>query len=305
MKNNKQSWLARLKYKIFKAKDGKYIYVDETGGYWSVILFIKDAYTVDFVNAIDQAYEASKAFGKFTKQLINIDISKIGNFDPDEVKYKTGKHMLSLSQLNFYVDSLLPPYENYINNKAHRSYETLRAKKLYGNDTIPETKLSDDILENFSEDDKVMVLDNAIELARNNLNSIQSFQNIAKGKQKIINAYNTEYHKRLALSFACLVLFFIGAPLGSIIRKGGFGLPMIMAIFIFVVYFFISTFGEKMATSNTISPFFGGWLATIILLPFGLLLMKRAINDKGIFNIDKFLQPINNFFNKLIKNNKT
>ena len=68
---------------LVQAKDGKYIYVDETGGYWSVILFIKDAYTVDFVNAIDQAYEASKAFGKFTKQLIDIDISKINETIPN------------------------------------------------------------------------------------------------------------------------------------------------------------------------------------------------------------------------------
>ena len=68
---------------LVQAKDGKYIYVDETGGYWSVILFIKDAYTVDFVNAIDQAYEASKAFGKFTKQLINVDISKIKETIPN------------------------------------------------------------------------------------------------------------------------------------------------------------------------------------------------------------------------------
>ncbi len=296
----------QINNKVITAKKGTIL--NEEGSRYLTLVLEDGHYHEDIISkrtTIDERKRMRFNKAKFKEYTVNIDISKIGNFDPDEVKYKTGKHMLSLSQLNFYVDSLLPPYENYINNKAHRSYETLRAKKLYGNDTIPETKLSDDILENFSEDDKVMVLDNAIELARNNLNSIQSFQNIAKGKQKIINAYNTEYHKRLALSFACLVLFFIGAPLGSIIRKGGFGLPMIMAIFIFVVYFFISTFGEKMATSNTISPFFGGWLATIILLPFGLLLMKRAINDKGIFNIDKFLQPINNFFNKLIKNNKT
>ncbi len=68
---------------LVQAKDGKYIYVDKTGGYWSVILFIKDAYTVDFINVIDQAYEASKAFGKFTKQLIDIDISKIKETIPN------------------------------------------------------------------------------------------------------------------------------------------------------------------------------------------------------------------------------
>ena len=125
-----------------------------------------------------------------------------------------------------------------------------------------------------------------------------------KDRQKVINGYNTEFHKRIAFSVACLVLFFVGTPLGSIIRKGGFGLPMIIAIVIFVVYFFISTLGKNMAESNTVSPFIGGWLATFVLLPFGILLMIRATNDKGIFNIDAFLQPITNFINRVFKLDK-
>ena len=69
---------------------------------------------------------------------------------------------------------------------------------------------------------------------------------------------------------------------------------MIIAITIFVIYFFISTFGKNMAESNTVSPFIGGWLATFLLLPFGVLLMVRATKDKGIFNVDAFLQPLVN-----------
>ena len=133
------------------------------------------------------------------------------------------------------------------------------------------------------------------------MDNISSFKETLMNKQKIINAYDTEYHKRLAFSIACLVLFFIGTPLGSIIRKGGFGLPMIMAIVIFVIYFFISTFGKNMAESNTISPFLGGWLASFVLLPFGVLLMIRATKDKGIVNVDAFMQPIVSFVNKIFK----
>ncbi|MEN8124098.1 MAG: LptF/LptG family permease [Bacteroidota bacterium] len=288
--------------KVITAEKGTIL--NEEGSRYLTLVLEDGYYHEDIINkrsSIDEKKRMPFNKAVFKEYTVNIDISNIGDFDPDELKFKTGKHMLSLNQLNFYVDSLIPPYESYIKNKAHRNYETLRAKKLYGNDTISKTKLNADILENFSGDSKILVLDNAINLTQSNLDNIRSFQDIAKGKQKIINAYNTEFHKRLALSIACLILFFIGAPLGSIIRKGGFAFPMILAIFIFVVYFFISTFGEKMATSNTISPFFGGWLATFILLPLGLLLMRRATNDKGIFNLDKFLQPINNFFNKLFK----
>ena len=133
------------------------------------------------------------------------------------------------------------------------------------------------------------------------LDDIKGYTNILKNKQKLINVYNTEYHRRLAYSLACLVLFFIGAPLGSIIRKGGFGFPMILAIVIFVIYYFISTFGKNMAQSSSITAVLGGWLSTLILLPFGLFLMRRATQDKGIFNVDLFLQPITNFFRKLFR----
>lgn len=236
----------------------------------------------------------------FDEYKVNIDVSNIGNFDPDDVKYKTGKEMLSLNQLNFYIDSLDTPFHNYIKNRSFRMYKTIRGDDLI-KDTVPNTELKSVILDNFDDKLKLMVVENAHTLVQGNIDNIKSFKGTLTNKQKIINAYNVEYHKRIAFSLACLVLFFIGTPLGSIIRKGGFGLPMIMAIVIFVFYFFISTLGKNMAESNTVSPILGGWLATIVLLPFGVLLMLRATNDKGLFNINSFLLPISSFINKIFK----
>ena len=241
---------------------------------------------------------------KFDEYQVNIDISTIGNFDPDDLKYKTGKEMLSLKQLNFYADSLELPYEEYIKNRANRMAVSLKAYKLK-KDTITEEKLEPEILDNFDEKKKSIVMDNAITFLNSNIETLANSKSSIVIKQKMINGYATEYHKRIAFSLACLVLFFIGTPLGSIIRKGGFGLPMIMAIVIFVIYFFISILGKNMAESNTISPFVGGWLATFVLLPFGILLMIRATRDKGIFNVDMFLQPITNLFSRILKFKKT
>jgi len=166
-------------------------------------------------------------------------------------------------------------------------------------DSTDYSNYNKDILQNFDSITKVAVIDNAINFSQNTLSDITGFKTILKNKQKFLNVYNTEYHRRLAFSLACLVLFFIGAPLGSIIRKGGFGFPMVLAIMIFVVYFFISTLGRNMAHSSTITAVLGGWLSSIILLPLGLFLMKRATKDKSIFNVDLFLQPVTSFFNKL------
>jgi len=281
--------------------------VSEEGSRYLTLILENGHYYEDMLGNKGSVEEKKKVpFSKtnFDEYKVNIDISTIGNFDPDELKYKTGKEMLSLKQLNYYSDSLETPYEQYIENRATRMMLSLRGKNLV-KDTVSDSKMEPNILDNFEARDKEVVMNYAMTLVKGNIENIENYKSSIVVKQKIINGYETEYHKRVAFSLACLVLFFIGTPLGSIIRKGGFGLPMIMAIAIFVIYFFISILGKNMAESNTISPFLGGWLATFVLLPFGILLMIRATRDKGIFNVDAFLQPITNFFTKIFKYKKS
>ena len=287
--------------KIITAKTGEII-SEEGSRYLTLVL--QDGYYYEDImgEKSTQLIRKKMAFTKahFDKYEVNIDVSNIGDFDPDDVKYKTGKEMLSLKQLEFYIDSLQNPYHEFINNRAERLYASLRAGNLK-KDTVQGSPLEPNILDNFDEENVKMLVDNAYITAQGNVENVRNFKNTLKDRQKIINGYNTEFHKRIAFSVACLVLFFVGTPLGSIIRKGGFGLPMIIAIIIFVIYFFISTLGKNMAESNTVSPFIGGWMATFVLLPLGILLMIRATNDKGIFNIDAFLQPLTNLINKVFK----
>ncbi|RZM15244.1 MAG: LptF/LptG family permease, partial [Pedobacter sp.] len=93
-----------------------------------------------------------------------------------------------------------------------------------------------------------------------------------------------EWHRKIVLALACVVLFMIGAPLGSIIRKGGLGTPLIFAIIFFMVFYFTSTTGEKFAKEGSMSPFAGMWLATFVLLPIGLFLTYKAMRDSTLFN---------------------
>jgi lipopolysaccharide export system permease protein len=287
--------------KVITAKKGEII--SEEGSRYLTLVLDDGYYYEDIIgNKSTQLIRKKMAFTKahFDKYEVNIDVSNIGDFDPDDVKYKTGKEMLSLRQLEFYIDSLQNPYHEFINNRAERLFASLRAGNLK-KDTVIDSPLEPEIMDNFNEEELRNLVDNAYITAQGNLENVSNFKDTLKDRQKIINGYNTEFHKRIAFSVACLVLFFVGTPLGSIIRKGGFGLPMIIAIIIFVIYFFISTLGKNMAESNTVSPFIGGWMATFVLLPMGILLMIRATNDKGIFNIDAFLQPVVNFFNRVFK----
>lgn len=105
-----------------------------------------------------------------------------------------------------------------------------------------------------------------------------------KEDQKQLRLHQVERHRKFTLSFACLVLFLIGAPLGSIIRKGGLGLPLVISVFFFILFHIINTSGEKMVKENVLLPFGGMWLSTLILIPIGLFLTFKAMQDSQIFN---------------------
>lgn len=118
--------------------------------------------------------------------------------------------------------------------------------------------------------------------------SLESVSANLKEKERILRKHKIEWHRKIALSLACLVLFLVGAPLGSIIRKGGLGTPLIFAIIFFMVFYFSSTMGEKFAKENSMSPFAGMWLATFILVPIGIFLTYKAMRDSQLFNKEAY-----------------
>ncbi len=103
-------------------------------------------------------------------------------------------------------------------------------------------------------------------------------------KQKSLRLHEIEWHRKLTLSAACLVLFLIGAPLGSIIRKGGLGTPLVFAIIFFVTFHLLNTFGEKFVKSDQTSALIGMWMSTLILIPIGFFLTYKAMRDSQLFN---------------------
>jgi lipopolysaccharide export system permease protein len=96
--------------------------------------------------------------------------------------------------------------------------------------------------------------------------------------------FNIEWHRKFTLSFACVLLFLIGAPLGAIIRKGGLGMPLVIAVLFFVVFHIMSITGEKLAKANAVPSWAGMWMATAMLLPIAFILINQARNDSQIFS---------------------
>ena len=126
------------------------------------------------------------------------------------------------------------------------------------------------------------------EAASNSVDNIRSMLQITgndyNNRMNDITYHEIEWQKKLSLSFACLVLFFIGAPLGSIIRKGGLGMPLVVALIFFLVFYLLNIFGEKFTKDNVLDPITGMWLPVIILTPVGFFLTYKAMHDSQLFN---------------------
>lgn len=120
-------------------------------------------------------------------------------------------------------------------------------------------------------------------------------------KKKDLRLHLIEWHRKIALSAACLVLFLIGAPLGSIIRKGGLGSPLIFAIIFFMVFYFLSNTGQKFAKEGTLSPFIGMWLSTFVLVPIGVFLTYKALKDSQLFNKEFYFRMRKKFLKSMGK----
>jgi lipopolysaccharide export system permease protein len=109
-------------------------------------------------------------------------------------------------------------------------------------------------------------------------------------RQKTIARYRNAWHQKFTLSVACIIFFFIGAPLGAIIRKGGFGLPIVVSVVVFLIYYLISTAGMKMSREGLWEPWQGMWISTIVILPLGVFFTYKATVDAQLFNKEAWMK---------------
>ena len=237
---------------------------------------------------------------KFDKYTINIDLSQMnGEVDIDDKSYTNRYNMLNISDLDYTIDSL--------SNKKQEEFKDF-SKKLHVRTGITtlrqnhkkETKdsiFTGNILNLFDTTQKISLID----ISSNSVRATPSIITTQKATTKIstilLNRHIISLHEKLALGFACIILFFVGAPLGALIRKGGLGLPMIIAILLFLTYHFMGIFATNSSKDGTLNPVFATWFATLVMLPLGIFLTRRATADKGLFEVGNIIEPIKKAFN--------
>jgi lipopolysaccharide export system permease protein len=163
----------------------------------------------------------------------------------------------------------------------------------------------DSLYNTLSPNSQLRIIDWASNYARASKSYFEDAQTRIDRKEKEINRYNIAWHQKFTLSFACLIFFFIGAPLGAIIRKGGFGMPVVVSILIFILYYIISLSGLKFARESIMPVWEGMWMSSFILLPLGIFLTYKSTTDSGLLskeaymNIIKKLSSLLFFYKKL------
>ncbi|WP_405567673.1 LptF/LptG family permease [Polaribacter sp. Asnod6-C07] len=288
--------------KVITADRGK-ILTEEGSRYMTFILYDGNYYEehVKSAKTQDKRKKMAASNATFKEYEFNIDISSIIGGDLDTNRVTNHFRMLTLKELKDTIPKLKGRYDEILGLRAKNIYISTQAKELYNYpDSLKNNNLDSITINNFEIKDKISILNSATTKTNRVLSTLKNNTETVKWNRKGLNFYDTEYYNRIAFSLSCVILFFIGAPLGSIIRKGGFGMPMILAIAIYVTYFFTNTFGRNLAEESSVSAFLGSWISAIIMIPVAILLTKRATKDKGIFNIDSFLQPITKLFKKIL-----
>lgn len=219
----------------------------------------------------------------FKETTFKIDVSSMGLVRSDEEDYQQMFQFQTLNTLGKAIDSLELRYDTIRQTVAHyyeNSHLVSRVKESYAMDTIQEVNFKFDQLNVY---EQKSALNNAKNRLKNSLSYIQNREEEFKNKRKYLSGLEVEWHRKLTLSLACIVLFFIGAPLGAIVKKGGFGIPIAIAIVMFIIYYIISIVGERLAESLVIPPYIGMWLSSIVLLPLGALLTYQVVSENKIF----------------------
>lgn len=241
--------------------------------------------------AFDPRQKLTRLRFKVTEQ--KFDLSSFNFKREDESLFKNNFQMLNLKQLNHSQDSVKKNIDSLSGNLFATTKFYYRifsdAKDFYKYDSLKlptQTKSAFNSL--YIKTNKSMIQKSAIGNINAVVDYLQSKKIDIEGSSKNLRGYMIEFHKKFTLAFSCLVLFFIGAPLGAIIRKGGLGLPVVVSVAFFLVYHIISTIGEKSVREGSMSPLLGMWLAIIVLTPLGLFLTYKATSDSAIFDIEVY-----------------
>lgn len=267
-------------------------------------LILKDgSYYEDVESKDESTFPFVKA--KFQTHVLNIDISSLNaDINYNENAEKDYYRTMNISQLSYTLDSLVQGYRQETRDFGENFYRRTGINYIsegHLRDTLvtSQIKTIEELVDKYKEEGQLTQI---YSLAKDNIasliNNIENNEENATYQQKLINVYRLTLSDKIALAITCFVLFFVAAPLGAIIRKGGVGLPLVVAIGLFLAYYFSGLLTKNMATNGNINPYIAPWIPTFFLLPLGIYLTLLVNEDKPIGNFGELFYRVRKFFSK-------
>lgn len=282
--------------KIYKSRNGKYLFFEMKNG---SVLEELEPQTPQFNSGkrvVSKYASHSARRSSFDHATYKIDVSGFDLQRSKEDLLKDKHEMLNVFQINTAMDSIQRKGQDIINNfllsikglhpyLAAHSYQKHSIKQLEDKEERERTLQVQDYsidFEQLESTQQIAAIEKAQAAIRKTKKNLIGQRDFMKSLEKDMDNYLVEFNKKFALTAAILILFFIGAPLGAVVRKGGFGAPVVIAALLFMIYFVLLSIGDNLTKTGTLTPFVGMWFPSMVLAPMAVFLMYSAANDHPV-----------------------
>ena len=295
LKPNKITSDPRDYKRIIRAQQGR---ISQSKNKKKLLLDLVDGYIIQEMDPASVA-NSEMPFMRyyFDKAALSFNLTSMEFEKSEDDVYENPEYLLSLSQIQELKDSTDKETEKRIKRTTRFLSNTLtllRTKKDSSQTTEAFTP-SVNYFESLSKPNQKRNIHAAITSVKNTIRTLEIDKRRAQHTQQYLSTLDIEWHRKYTLSYACMMLFFLGAPLGAIVKKGGLGWPVIIAILLFLVYFILARAGDEMAMAEEINAILGMWLSAIVLSPIAIFIFYKANNDSKLFDME--------FYQKLFKFN--
>ncbi len=287
--------------RLYKSVNGKYLFFELKNGYVTEELSPQSpSFTPDGKLHRTVANNRPARRSTFDQATYKINVSGFSLQRSQDELFSDKHEMLNVFQIDDALDSIQQSERDAVTNFtkglknehaffASLHYDTVQLKN-QGIEVLNRAPSGIIRFEKLNKSEQKQALQLTQAAIRRKVQNLEAQKTYLESYDHESRAYWIEFHRKFALTFTIIVLFFIGAPLGAIVRKGGFGAPVVIAALLFMIYFVLISIGDSLATSGVVSPFIGMWFASMVLAPIALLLLRSAANDSPVFDKDKWLK---------------
>ncbi len=291
--------------RVYKSENGRFLFFDLKNGEIYEEMDIQNPVFTPDGKTIGNTHSSRPArISSFEKGIYKLNISGFSLNRSDEDIFTDKYEMMNVFQISDAMDSLkikknkiIDQFAISLKNQHALIQRIKRIKGLSFNGKI-ESEINVINFEKLPKLEKINTYNSVISGLYNCNETITNQLAFLETTDNESNLYWIEFHRKFALTYAIIVLFFVGAPLGAIIRKGGFGAPVVIAAMVFMLYFVLISIGDNLATTRVIGPFMGMWFAGIFFTPLAILITWAAANDAQIFNKETWIKLLKRSFKK-------